>query len=288
MIPRQFEYVVPADVNEAVKALASGDAKILAGGTKLIRDLKKKVAEPALLVDLKRISSLSYIDIREQDKVVSIGATATFAELLDNEAISKHSALLKETVNSITNPQVRNRKSVGGSIASNDPTEDIWAAVLALGAVIRIESASGTRSVAATDFFADNNQTILGEADIVSAIEIPFQSSDSRSAYVQQSDIANGRTIVGVGVIVKNKSDGVIDSCQVAVVGATALPIRLVEVEQTLKGNQVSEKNIAAAWKDTCSSLHFREDFAASGEYRAHLTGIFLQRALMASCGHAA
>lgn len=282
MISAQFEYAAPTDVHAAAALLASGNAQALSGGSSLIAELKKRRTAVSLVVDLKRIPTLSEIKVQTEERTLRIGATATFSEIFENQDIVKYCPLLAQTAGCVAYPQVRNRKSLGGCIAANDYSGEIWAALLLSGALIRIMNAEKSmRTVAATEFFRRDGRSALMKGDIITAVDIPFQDSQASTAYIKQSDPASGKTICGVGVAATVKQAGVIDRCEIAVVGATALPMRLGKAEEKLAGLPVNKENIAAVWNAVRGSLQFAEDFSATAEYRDHLTGIFLQRALM-------
>src|SRR5437764_15237315 len=183
MIPAQFDYVAPTTLDEALSLLAehADDAKILAGGHSLIPAMKLRLAQPALLIDIARVKDLSYI--REEGDHILIGAMTTHYELESSERLRKVCPLLPACAASIGDVQVRNKGTIGGSLAHADPAADWPAAVLALDAELVAASAQGERTIKATDFFVDMLTTALAPGEILREIRVPLSTVGAGQAY---------------------------------------------------------------------------------------------------------
>src|SRR5712692_5396316 len=198
MYPANFDYKRPASVDEAVALLAKhgDDAKLLAGGHSLIPAMKLRLARPAVVVDIGRIANLSYI--RESGGAIAIGAMTTHQEIESSKLLRDRSPLLAETAAHIGDMQVRNKGTIGGSLAHADPAADYPAAVLALEAEIRMESESGARTVKASDFFVDLLTTAMKPGEILTRVTIAPPAAGTGAAYLKHPQPASGFAIVGV------------------------------------------------------------------------------------------
>src|SRR3989440_156598 len=185
MIPAQFDYVAPSTLEEALSLLAehADDAKILAGGHSLIPAMKLRLAQPAMLIDIGRVRSLSYI--REEGGVLRIGATTTHHEIEASAPLRDACPLLPECAASIGDVQVRNRGTIGGSLAHADPAADWPAAVVALRAELVAASARGERVIAADDFFVDMLTTALRPHEVLREIRIKTPGTHTGQAYMK-------------------------------------------------------------------------------------------------------
>src|SRR5438874_2847187 len=189
MIPANFNYESPNTLKEALNLLsAHDDAKILAGGHSLLPAMKLRLAAPELLVDLGRVSGLSYI--REAGEKIAIGAMTTHAQVAESEVLRKHSPLLAETAEHIGDVQVRNRGTIGGSLAHADPAADYPAAILALDAEIDVVGPRGKRTIKATSFFVGLLETALAANELLVEIRVPV--TDRTVAYVKTEQKASG------------------------------------------------------------------------------------------------
>ena len=262
-----FNYQRPGSVAEASNAVKSAsDGMVLAGGMTLIPTLKQRLANPSDLIDLGGIGELTAIG-REGDGV-SIGAMATHAAVAGSKDVKAKIPALAALAGSIGDAQVRNRGTLGGSVANNDPASDYPAACLALGATIR----TNEREIAAGDFFTGLFETALNDSEIVMAVSFP---AAEKAAYAKFPNPASRYALVGV--FVSKTSDG----ARVAVSGAGADGVfRVAEMESALDGD------FSAAALDGISvpAGALNSDIHASAEYRAHLIGVMARRAVEA-CG---
>ena len=283
MIPAAFDYKAPATLEEAVSLLA-GDpdgAKVLAGGHSLIPAMKLRLAQPQLLVDIARIKSLSYI--REEGNQILIGATTTHYELESSDLLKRICPLLPACAATIGDVQVRNKGTIGGSIAHSDPAGDWPAAVLALDADLVLVGPNGERTVKATDFFIDLLTTDLQPGEILREIRIAKPSGRFGQAYQKVPHPASGFAVVGVAVHLSLNDDGSCKSAQIGVTGVGTKAYRAQAVETALAGKNLDEQTIAAAAAHVCDGVDPNADLYASSDYRCHLAQIHTKRAIRAA-----
>ena len=278
MIPANFNYESPNTLKDALNLLsAHDDAKILAGGHSLLPAMKLRLAQPAMLVDLGRISGLSYI--RESGDKIAIGAMTTHAEVAGSKDLLSSSPLLAMAAAQIGDTQVRNRGTLGGSLAQAHPAADYPAAVLALDAEIVANSHSGERVIPATKFFNGMFSTALRNDEIITEVRVPKTTSES-VAYKKFHHPASGYALVGVAVRLK-KSGNKIETAAIGITGVSEIAYRANAVENALRGKPLSA--ITEAAEHAASSVDVIGDFYASAEYRRHLVTVITRRALEAA-----
>ncbi|HEV8348321.1 MAG TPA: xanthine dehydrogenase family protein subunit M [Vicinamibacterales bacterium] len=271
MYPAHFDYKRPATVDEALALLSQhgDDAKLLAGGHSLIPAMKLRLAQPKVVVDLGGISTLSYI--READGRIAIGAMTTHQEIASSTLLREKCPLLPETASHIGDLQVRNKGTIGGSLAHADPAADYPAAILALDADIDVAGPNGRRTIRAESFFVDLLQTAIAAGELIT--EIRVQPTARTVAYVKTEQKASGFALAGVAVVIS--PSGV----RVGVTGIAAKAYRATAVEQTLDGQTTAEA-IALAASRAADGVDPLSDIHASAEYRAHLAQVNTRRAL--------
>lgn len=258
----EFNYKTPASVSDAADMLsASEDGQLLAGGHTLLPTMKQRLAAPSDLIDLSGVSELRGIAVDGDS--VTVGAMTTHAEVANSEDVQSAIPALADLAERIGDPQVRNRGTIGGSIANNDPAADYPAALVGLGATVN----TNQRSIAADDFFVGLFETALNEGEIVTSVTFP---APSRAAYCKFPNPASRYAIVGV--FVSEGSDGV----RVAVTGAGGSVFRVAEMESALTDSfsSSSVENLKISDADLNSDIH------ASAEYRAHLVTVMAKRAV--------
>jgi carbon-monoxide dehydrogenase medium subunit len=280
MIATQFEYFAPKTVQEALGLLAKypDEAKVLAGGHSLIPQLKLRLAAPKYLVDIGRIAGLS--GIKEEGGNIVIGALATHYALESSALLKQKCSLLSETAAAIGDAQVRNRGTIGGSLAHADPAADWPAAVLALDAELKIVSPSGERTVKAADFFVDMLTTALKPNELLTEIRIPQLPSRTGSTYLKMHQKASGFAIVGVAVRLTVDASQVCQDIGIGITGVDSKPYRAKAVETELKGKKLDSASIAKASQKAAAGIEALSDLHASSEYRAHLASVFTKRAI--------
>jgi aerobic carbon-monoxide dehydrogenase medium subunit len=260
-----FEYHRPTTVAEAVSLLqGAADGKLLAGGHTLIPTLKQRLASPSDLIDLGAIAELK--GIREDGDRLIIGALTTYSEVVESETARTAIPALAQLASHIGDSQVRNRGTIGGSIANNDPASDYPAAVLGLNATVK----TNQREIAADDFFLGMFETALAEDEIIVSVSFP---KPAKAGYMKFPNPASRYAIVGV--MVAQTGGGV----RVAVTGAGPCVHRLADFEQALASNFSPD----ALDSLSVSSDGLNSDIHASAEYRAHLVKVMAKRAVAAA-----
>lgn len=287
MTTSAFEYHAPASVAEAAELLAKygANAKILAGGHSLVPLMKTRLARPDVVVDLGKVQGMSYV--RDNNGGLAIGAMTTYYQLASSDLVQNRAQALAEGAGVVADPQVRNMGTIGGSLAHSDPAGDLPAVVLALGATITISSSGGHRTIDAADFFVDLLTTALKPDEILSEITIPAPAQRSGSAYVKFANKASHFAIVGVAASVTLGSDGSCRNVSIGITGAGPKAVRATEAEVSLNGVKTDDDAIRDAAERAGAGIDFNEDIHASGEYRAHLTKVYTERALKAAVARA-
>jgi len=276
MIPASFEYKKASTVAEAIGMLGEND-KILGGGHSLIPAMKLRLNMPDSVIDISKIVSLHQIINNESS--ISIGAAATHRDIADHPALKEHAPMLAEAAAMIGDIQVRNRGTIGGSIAHADPAADWPAVLLAADATIQIASAEGEREVNADQFFKGFYETALGDSEIITAITIPKSATNANSCYVKFVQPASRFAIVGCAAAIE-KVDGVVTSARLAFSGVSDTPYRATEVEIALKGGDLSEEHIESACAGATAGADIMSDHFASEKYRSHLAKVYAKRAM--------
>ena len=280
MIPAAFEYHVPKSLDEALRLLDQhGDeAKVLAGGHSLLPLMKLRLAAPRFVIDIGRIRPLDYI--REEGGRVLIGALATHAAIETSSVLRAKCPVLAETAAEIGDVQVRNRGTIGGSLAHADPAADYPAAILALEAEIVASSVGGTRSISAADFFVDLLTTQLRPGEIVTEVRVPVNGPRTGAAYAKLHQPASGFALVGVAARVSLSATGSLERVTVGVTGVAAKAYRATAVEKALLGKQPNEKLLAEAVRGAAKGVEALSDLHASRDYRKEMAAVFAKRAL--------
>ena len=278
MIPAAFDYQRPASIEEALKIIGSDPgAKLLAGGQSLLPLLKLRLGSAETLVDIGRLPGLKGVR-KLDDGRIAIGALTTYADLLDSPV--REYGLFRDALPHIGDLQVRNRGTVGGSIAHADPASDLPACLLALDAELVIRSASGERTTGVDGFFEGPFSTTLQPGEIVTEIRLPGPRDDAGSAYVTLEQPASGYAMVGVAaVVIVNDHDG-ITSANVALTGVGDHPYRASAVESALAGSDGSKASIAAAAAHATDGVEVNSDIHADREYRTAMAAVYTRRAI--------
>jgi carbon-monoxide dehydrogenase medium subunit len=276
VIPTAFEYQRASSVDDALKKLqASGGGKLLAGGHSLVPMMKLRLSEPGVLIDIARIPELA--GIRDNGGKIEIGAATVHHQIAASSLIRERCPALAECAGEIGDPQVRNRGTIGGSLAHADPAADYPAVMLALDAEIEVKGPGGTRTIAASDFFQGMFTVDLAADEIILAVRIaPVKAA----AYAKLHQRASHFAIVGVAAALE-VSGGKITAARVGLTGAGPSATRLTAVEQALAGKAASAESIAAASANAGAAVvDLNSDVHASEDYRRAMIGVFTRRAL--------
>ncbi len=280
MIPAEFDYTAPETLDDALKALADGgeDAKLLAGGHSLLPLMKLRLAAPSLLVDLRKVPGLH--GIQREDGNWRIGALTPHAELEHTPDLG----VVSMVAGTIADPQVRNRGTIGGSLAHGDPASDLPAAMLICEASVTLQGAGGQqRSVGASDLFRDYLETAVEPNEVLTEIRIPAYDGwgfDYQKFNRRSEDWA----MVAVSVLVKKNGDTVED-VRVGLTNMASVPLRANAVEEALRGQPANAESIARAAEQAAEGTNPPADLNASSDYKRHLARVLCRRALETAAG---
>lgn len=279
MYSAPFDYQAPTTVNEAVALLTKNkDAKLLAGGHSLLPLMKLRLAQPSMLVDIGKIQELN--GIRDLGDWFAIGALTTHSQVQWSEVIQEHCPIMSQAASMIGDMQVRNRGTIGGSLAHADPAADYPAVILALGAEIDAVGPQGKRTIKADDFFKGLLTTALSSDELITEVRVPKTSKGGiGTGYEEMPHPASRYAIVGVAVWLKMDGDKVGD-VRVGITGATNHAVRASKMENALRGNFLDHKLEESAAALAADGLTCLGDIFASSEYRAHLVSVYAKRAL--------
>jgi len=279
MIPNTFEYTAPTSLKDALALIGDG-GKPLAGGMSLIPMMKLRLASPEHLIDLGRIAELNYI--REVTGELRIGANATHYDVQSSPLVMGKCPLLSETAAAIGDIQVRNRGTLGGSVAHADPSADYPAALQALEAKIVLTCATSTRTVSTSDFFIDTFTTALEPGELVTEVILPVEAGLTGTSYQKFLQPASGFAIVGVAARIRREGGG-ITLARIGVTGVSGNSYRAVKVEAALLGKSGTDAEIAAAAALVGDGVEAAADLHASAVYRMHLAANYARRAIRAA-----
>jgi len=276
VIPTAFDYHRAASVDDAIKKLQDTGGKLLAGGHSLVPLMKLRLSEPTALIDIARIPGLS--GVREKDGQIEIGAATVHHDVATSAVLQQKCPIVSEAAGEIGDPQVRNRGTLGGSLAHADPSADYPAVMLALDAGIAIMGPSGSRVVKANEFFQDLFTVDLASDEVITGVQFaPIKSA----AYAKLHQKASHYAIVGVAVSLDVKN-GTIQSARVGLTGASSHATRLANVEQALAGQPLSSKTIESASQIAGKDIkEINADIHASESYRRAMIPVFTRRALV-------
>jgi carbon-monoxide dehydrogenase medium subunit len=283
MIPASFDYIAPDNLADALQALSTNgeEAKILAGGQSLLPLLKLRLANPKLLVDLRKIPRLA--GIRQTGDKIVIGALATHFQIESSALLHAKCPLFAIVASVIGDVQVRNRGTIGGSLSHADPAADWPAAILALGGEVKLTGSTGERWLSAGDLFLGPMTTAIGETEILTEVRVPAASTRAGSAYEKMAQQASGFAIVGVAASVKLDRGGRCDEIGIGITGLSEKPFRADAVEALLRGNKLAPKLIDEASSHAPEDIEPLEDLHAAADYRAHLARVLTRRAVQAA-----
>lgn len=281
MIPATFDYHVASSVDEAIALLQQyGDeAKLLAGGHSLIPTMKLRLAQPGHLIDLGKISGLSYI--RDEGNTVAVGAMTTYITILESDVLRQYFALLPEGTALIGDLQVRNRGTIGGSVAHSDPAADMPGIVLALKADIVVRGPGGERTIKADDFITGLFETALQPDEVIVELRFAKPPAHTGSAYMKLENKASHYAVAGCAAVVTLNSDGTCAAASVVITGASVKATRASHVEAALVGKHLDEATVAAATANAAEGLEILEDIHGSKAYRAQMSGVMAKRAVL-------
>ena len=274
MIPAEFDYVAPETLDEALSALSAGgeDAKLLAGGHSLLPLMKLRLAAPTLLVDLRKVPGLSGI---ERNGGVTIGAMTTHTVIAAEDDLG----LIAEVAGTIADPQVRNRGTLGGSLAHGDPASDQPAILLAYDGSVTVRGPNGERTIAAADLFLDYLTTAVADDEVITSVNFPALDGYG-FGYQKFNRRREDWSMVAVSALVKKAGDGSCEDVRIGLTHMSNVPLRATAAEEALRGGALDAAAIAAAAELAAEDTHPPGDLNASPEYKRHLARVLCRRAL--------
>jgi carbon-monoxide dehydrogenase medium subunit len=279
MIPAEFDYVAPESVDEAIRILRENgeEAKLLAGGHSLLPLMKLRLAAPGLLVDLRKVHGLG--GINRANGSWRIGAMTPHAELERTPELG----IVSVAAGTIADPQVRNRGTIGGSLAHGDPASDLPAVLLIAEGSVTLQGADGERSVSAADLFRDYLETAVGPEEVLTAVDIPALDGYG-FGYQKFNRRSEDWAMVAVSAVVKSNG-GTAEDVRVGLTNMGSVPLRAGAVEEALRGQSLSAESIAQAAEQAAEGTDPPADLNASAEYKRHLARVLTKRALEAAAG---
>ena len=280
MIPAEFDYVAPDSLEAALGALREGgeDAKVLAGGHSLLPLMKLRLAAPTLLVDLRRVPGLS--GITRDNGAFRIGAMTRHHDVASDPDLG----LAATAASTIADQQVRNRGTLGGSIAHGDPASDMPAVLLAAEGTMTIRGERGERDVAAGDFFVDYLTTAIGDGEILTSLRLPALDGYGH-AYQKFNRRREDWAMVAVCALVKRAGDGSCEDVRIGLTHMASVPLRARAAERALRGQPLDAERIAAAAEQAAEGTDPPGDLNATPDYKRHLARVLCRRALTEAAG---
>jgi CO/xanthine dehydrogenase FAD-binding subunit len=277
--PRPFAYYAPSSMSEVLNLLKSEEeAKILAGGQSLVTLMKLHLASPKTLIDINRIPELS--QIQEERGTIMIGALARHDQIARSRVIREKCLLVAEAAGQIADQQVRNRGTIGGSLAHADPTADLPTACTAVGATLVVMSLEGAREIKSADFFRGYFTTSLRQDEVLREVRIPVPPPRTGGAYVKLTKGHNDFAVVSVAAQISLDSNRACTSASVVLGGVAPIPRHAVETERYLAGQTLGEEAIREGSQRAAEGLRPPSDIRASSEYRVEMSRVLAEKAL--------
>jgi aerobic carbon-monoxide dehydrogenase medium subunit len=278
-----FEYACPTSIAEAVALLAAhdGEAKALAGGQSLVPMLAFRVTAPALLVDLRKLSQLQQIKIAAEG--VTLGAMARWSDILEDARLKEAHPLLVAAIEHVAHYQIRNRGTVGGSLAHADPAAEMPGIAVTCEAEIAVIGKAGERVIAAADFFEGPLMTALKADEIITEVRLPAWPAGRRFGFCEFARRRGDFALAAAALFYHRDGEGRAHTAHVGAIGVADTPLRLSAVEKVLNGQKIDEATIAKAEAAASASVAPADDIHATGAYRKTLLGVMVERALRQS-----
>ena len=287
MFPANFGYVAAHSVEQALELLAQHgeEAKLLAGGHSLIPAMKLRLQSPRTLIDLGTVPGLR--GARIDGNNLLIGALTLHADVASSDLVRQHAPGLADAASVIGDVQVRNRGTIGGSVAHADPAADLPVILTALNASFVAQSPTGSRRIAVDDFFTDFFTTALSAHEILTEICVPIPSAGSGTAYAKLPHPASGYVVVSAGALITRQASGTCAAARVAIGGLGSGPVRAIATEIELQGKPLTAQVIAGAAAKAAEETDPDGDAYASAEYKRHVATVYARKAIEAALARA-
>jgi carbon-monoxide dehydrogenase medium subunit len=268
--PAAFAYAKARSLDHAIALLGEhqGEAKLLAGGQSLIATLNMRLSSPSLLVDINGVAGLEGVSVK--NRMVEVGALTRHVTLERSAEIARHAPLIARAMPQIAHPAIRNRGTIGGSLAYADPAAELPACLLALDGEVDIVGPAGKRSVKAEDFFKGLFETALGPHDILSAVRFPAVTADTHVGFAELARRHGDYAIVGLAAVAKANGES-LSEVRLVYFGVGATPLRARRAEAALAGGSIDDAVNAL-------DLDPSDDIQATGAVKKHLAGVLLRR----------
>jgi carbon-monoxide dehydrogenase medium subunit len=288
MFPANFGYVAARSVEEALQLMAKHgeDGKLLAGGHSLIPAMKLRLQSPQTLIDLGTVPGLRGVSVDAGHLV--IGALTVHTDVASSDLLREHVAGLAEAAAVIGDVQVRNRGTIGGSLAHADPAADLPVVLAALNASFVAQSPTGKRTIGVDDFFTDFYTTALNSDEILTEIRVPMPAAGTGTAYAKLPHPASGYVVVSAAALIVRQRSGTCTASRIAIGGLGSGPIRAVATELELQGKPLTTQMIAAAAAKAAEETDPMEDTYAGAEYKRHVATVYARKAIEAAVARAA
>lgn len=275
----QFDYACPASLDEAVHLLASNEgAKILAGGQSLLPMLAFRLAYPSMLVDLQKIEGIGAI--QHTPDGLRVGARVRWCQIEEDRRLATVHPLFQAMISHVAHYQIRNRGTVGGSLAHADPAAEMPGVAVVCDCDIVAVGSSGSRVIAAADFFTGALETVLAPDEIITEVRFPQWPQSRRWAFEEFARRRGDFAIAGVAVFFDQDDRGHALGAHVGVIGVARTPVRLKDVERLLNGNRVDDELIARVQHLAADTVDPDDDIHAPADYRKSLVGTLTARCL--------
>ena len=280
MKPAPFEYFAPQTVPEALDLLhqRAADAKVLSGGQSLMPMLNFRLVRPGALVDINGIGELAYI--RQEGPFLAVGAGTRQSRVMASEEVSRSCALMSEALTFVSHPAIRNRGTIGGSIAHADPAAELAIVAAALEAELELQSVRGARALRAEDFFIDHLTTALEPDELLTEIRFPLPEPQTGWSFQEVSRRRGDFAVAAAAATVTLDERGICRKARVVVGGVSGIPLRMRGVEEALLDTDLAPALIAEAAELVKGEINPQADIHASAEYRRDVATILVRRAL--------
>lgn len=287
MKPSPFAWTAPTSLDEALDVLGrlGGEAKVLAGGQSLLPILNMRLAAPAHLVDVNRLAELGYV--RVDDETVTVGALARHAEVEGDDAAHQALPLLRQALQLVAHPVIRNRGTTVGSIVHADPSGEMTAVLALVGGHVTAASRGGTRDVAAADFFLGPLESSLEAGELAVSATFPRLPAHTGTTFVEVARRHGDYAVCGVAAAVTLDDAGAVVSARTATISVSPTPL-VLDVTDAVRGADPHDADWAAAAELAGEGLEPEGDIHATAEYRGHLARVLTARALAEAAGRAA
>jgi len=288
MFPASFGYVAARSVEDALDLMAKHgeDGKLLAGGHSLIPAMKLRLQSPRTLIDLGTVAGLRGIRLDNNELV--IGALTVHGDIAASDLVRKHLPGLAEAASVIGDMQVRNRGTIGGSVAHADPGADFPVILTALNAAFVVQSKAGTRIISVDDFFTDFFTTAMNANEILTEIHVPLPGAASGSAYTKLPHPASGYVVVSAGALITRQASGTCTASRIAIGGLGSGPLRAIATEMELQGKPLTPQLITSAAAKAADESDPVDDPYASADYKKYVATVYARKAIETAVERAA